>query len=212
MDERGANISRRKSKALAPSLTRYESEDDELLLPPAGKQCKECGNDIRLTDEVFLFKVVQAYYTQGKLQYADVLNGDGDYKHEPLFFDFSCWEEQEEELATIQEDVPPVHDHSGLLLCDICRSDIREGEALGLLYFGEIQVSERMPNNETTPVFVPMGDAKHICLACIYHLDNNKDEPYWPEDIEPVPGVDVCVEGIFERCWRYGNCACPHSK
>ena len=184
-------------------------EDEGEELAPSGCSCAVCMNDIKLTDEVFLLRVVHPFIVNNQLQYYDIIENNGQYKYPPIFFDFGCWEEEEEEVHGIQEDVPPVPDPSGVILCDICESDICQGEAMGLVQFGEIRLSERSPNNTMTSSFVGMSDPKHICIACLVYLEDNQSEPLWTDDIDPVPDHDVCIEGIHERCWRNGNCACP---
>ena len=99
--------------------------------------------------------------------------------------------------------------HEGIILCDICESDICQGEAMGLVQFGEIRLSDRQPSNQLSTAFVGLADAQHLCIACLTHLEDDQREPIWPDEIEPVPNFDVCVEGIFERCWRGTGCACP---
>lgn len=188
-----------------------DDEDDEVENTiESGACCAQCEDPIHLADEIFLLRVVRPFLVNGELKHFDVLEPNGEFTYEPAFFDFGCWEEEQENLETIQEDIPPVPDEEGMLLCDICRSDIRQGECVGLLNFGEMQWSERSPNNQHTFVFAPLDEGKHICTACLAHLDNERTNPIWPQDIEPVPGADICVEGVFTRCWRYGNCTCPH--
>ena len=187
----------------------FDEEEEEEILPDSGCHCAVCLTEIKLTEEVFLLKVVHPFLIDGALQYFDVVDERGNYKYPPCFFDFSCWEEEEEEICIIQEDVPPIGDHSGIILCDICESDICQGEAMGLVQFGEIRLSERSPNCATTSSFVGMADPQHLCIACLVHLEENQSDPLWEGELDPVPNFEVCVEGIHERCWRGGNCACP---
>lgn len=186
-----------------------DEEEDSSKLMSAGCGCAICSNDIKLTDEIFLVRIVHPFLIEGKLEYYDIIDNDGRYKYPPVFFDFECWEDEEENIQTIQEDVPPVADPSGFILCDICESDICQGEAMGLVQFGEIRLSERSPNNQLSSSFMGMSNPQHICIACIAHLEDNQQDRIWDNEIEPVPDHEVCVEGLFERCWREGNCACP---
>jgi len=175
----------------------------------SGCGCAICANDIKLTDEVFLLRIVHPFIVDGTLTYYDIVEANGDYKYPPAFFDFECWEDEEEEIRTIQEDVPPVQHYNGIILCDICESDICQGEAMGLAQFGEIRLSERSPNNILSASFVGMAEPQHLCIACLTHMEENQQDPIWPGEIEPVPNHEVCVEGLFERCWREGQCYCP---
>ncbi len=154
-------------------------------------------------------RIVHPFVLEGKLEYLDIIDDNGRYKYPPVFFDFECWEEEEEEIQTVQEDVPPMVAHEGIILCDICESDVCQGEAMGLVEFGEIRLTGRQPNNSLSASFVVMAKPQHLCIACITHLEDNQREPFWAGEIEPVPNLEVCVEGIFERCWRDGACACP---
>jgi hypothetical protein len=195
---------------LVTSLTEEdEADEEESELMSSGCPCTLCSNDIKLTDEVFLLRIVHPFVLDGALTYYDILDEKGRYKYPPVFFDFSCWEEEEEEIHTIQEDVPPLGSEDGIILCDICESDICQGEAMGVVQFGEIRLSERSPNNCLSASFVGMADSQHICIACIAHLEDNQRERIWEEEIEPIPNYEVCTEGLFERCWRGGLCACP---
>ena len=114
-----------------------DDNEDELL--PSGCTCCLCTNDIKLTDEVFLVRIVHPFIIETKLEYFDIVDDQGRYKYSPVFFDFECWEEESEEVQTIQEDVPPIEAMDGIILCDICESDICQGEAMGLVQFGEIR-------------------------------------------------------------------------
>lgn len=164
-------------------------------------QCQECTEHLHLTQEIFEVRVVQAQLVDGSLQYHDVLDDSGDYAHTPRHFCFDCWENLEEDIASRCEDMPPIQDAFGLIECDLCKSDIREWEVLALVRFGEIHFSKRSPNG-TTYTFENMGKDKHICLACVY----NDEERLWEEEIEAIPQVSVCSEGIHSRCWRRNCC------
>jgi len=184
-----------------------EEEEDESL-EPTGCYCGQCSNELEMVEEVFLLRVVQPYMVDGKLQHNDVLTHEGEFKYEPSFFCFDCCEEVLEELREMQEDSPPISDPHGILLCDICESDILQGELVGLAQFGEIHWSERAPNGRYSPVFVDMNDEKHICISCLHFMEGERDKPLWPAGVEPVPGFEACEDGLFTRCWRYGNCQC----
>ena len=189
-----------------------DEEDDELELAETDIHCTQCEDPLHLTEEVFLLRIIRPYVEEGRHVHEDVLDGNGNFKHPPAFFCFTCWEEEQENLETIQEDVPPVADPRGILLCDICRSDILEEESVALLQFGELHLSQRAPNHKHSPTFVELDSGKHICTACLTHLEDTRTDPIWSEDIEPTPNVSVCIEGIFSRCWRYGTCTCPQKR
>ncbi len=188
-----------------------DADDDEVEeeLQQSGHDCSLCSNHVKLEDEVFLLRVVHPFIVSGNLTYFDIIDDHGFYKYPPAFFDFDCWEDEQEVVEKIQEDVPPVRDPVGIILCDICESDICQGESMGLLELGEIRLSERQPSGCASTTFTVIGDPMHLCIACLTHLEDNQREPIWSDDIDPVPNHEVCIEGLFERCWRGTGCACP---
>jgi len=198
-------------QVVADHIEEEEVEDDsedteELILEePTGCFCVQCIEEIGMVAEVFLLRIVRPVIVGAEVQHLDVLAADGNCRYEPAFYCFDCWESAEEELVEMHEDLPPLEHPNGIILCDICRSDVLPNELVGLLHFGEIHWSERAPDCRHSPVFVNMDndDPKHICIGCLYHLDENRDNPLWPEGIEPVAGFDVqTVDDIFERKWR----------
>lgn len=191
-----------------PEFEEDIEEEEESLEEPTDCYCAQCTNELEMVEEVFLLRIVQPYIIDGKLQHNDVLTQSGEYKYAPAFFCFDCLEEVLEELREVQEDAPPTADKQGILLCDICESDILPGELVGLTQFGELHWSERAPNGQYSPTFVDMDDEKHICICCLHLMEGERAEPLWPDGIEPVPEFTACEEGLFARCWRYGNCGC----
>lgn len=188
--------------------TAEEDEEEEELTEPTGCYCVQCTNELEMVEEVFLLRLVHSHLVQRELQHSDVLAADGNYKYMPAFFCFDCYEELVEEVRGQQEDSPPIPDPAGIILCDICESDVLPGELVGLAQFGEIHWSDRAPNGRHTPVFVDMNDEKHICIGCLHLMEGERGEQIWPDDLEPVPGFEVCEDGLFSRCWRHGNCPC----
>jgi hypothetical protein len=182
-----------------------EDEEAVVLEEPTGCQCVQCTDEIEMVAEVFLLRIVQPYFVDGQLQHIDVAGPDGGYAYDPAFYCFDCWEEVQEQLTEQMEDAPPLQHPAGLLLCDICQSDVLQGEIVGMVSFGEIHWSERAPNHERSPVFVDMdnGEPKHICIGCLYHLEENRDHPLWVNGVEPMPGVTApTLDDLFGRTWR----------
>jgi hypothetical protein len=184
-----------------------EDTDDEDVVfeEPTGCCCVHCVEEIEMVAEVFLLRIVQPLMSGRQLQHVDITTPDGGYRYDPAFFCFDCWEEVEEELTQQMEDIPPLQHAAGLILCDICQSDVLQGEAVGVISFGEIHWSERAPNHNRSPVFVDMdnGEPKHICIGCIHHLEENRKHPLWPEGVDPVPGMTVDnLDDLFGRTWR----------
>lgn len=185
-----------------------DDDDDDARLD-SGCTCASCKEDIKLTDEVFLVSIVLPIMSNGVLTCFDVIDERNTYKYPPIFFCFECWESELEDVRTVQEDVPPMVAHDGVIRCDVCNSDVCSGESVGLIQFGEIRLTGRRPNNTLSASFQVLAEPEHFCIACLTHLEDNQREPFWHGEIEPVPDLEVCVEGIFERCWRGGNCICP---
>lgn len=196
-------------EALDEETEYYDEDEDDEEGEPAGCLCVSCESELRIDEEVFLLRVVRASFDGTKLEYFDLIDDEGHYAYEPAFFNFGCWEEEHEQVQDIQEDVPPVQHDAGVILCDICESDILQGETMGLLEIGEVRVAERSPNNQRTAHFVPIGSAEHLCIACLKHLEDNRTDPIWQNEFEPAPDIEVCSEGILARCWRAGKCDCP---
>lgn len=201
-----------------------EEEDDDytdyITSPPVGR-CACCEDGLHLTEELFLVTFAQPYLTAQGVVLA-THGQDGQPLWEPLFYCFSCWENVKEEAQEACDNVPPVESVEGLLCCDICSSDICAGETMMTETFGEIHWSERTPNGVATPVFVPMSEASHICLACVASMDTEHIRPGLLEDLAPAAGLTVasCTTGIHGRCWRSenfnklnANCTtCPHKR
>jgi hypothetical protein len=193
---------------MAEAMSEYEEdiEEDEITFEePTGCYCVQCTDEIDMVAEVFLLRIVQPFMVDGKLEHMDVAAPDGGYAYDPAFYCFDCWEAVQEELAEQLEDIPPLQHPAGLLLCDICQSDILQGEVVGVVSFGEIHWSERAPNHTRSPVFVDMdnGEPKHVCIGCLYHLEENRDHPLWENGVEPVPGITPpTVDDLFGRTWR----------
>lgn len=185
-----------------------EEEEDQQEEEESGCFCCQCEDELMMTDEIFLLRVVEAQVANGELQMLDILDQEGDYAYSPAFFCFECWEETQEALQEQLEDTPPLVDPAGSIECDICRSDVLIGETLAVIHFGELHWSERAPNGYYTPKFVEMQKDFHICISCIHHMENESSNTLWENGINPIPNLEVCVEGLHSRCWRYGNCTC----
>jgi hypothetical protein len=188
-----------------------EDEDDDEDVDTdecTGVLCAHCGAELMLAEEIFLLRVVQAEQTTNGVQHVDLLNDAGDYMYAPAFYCFDCGEEVLEDLRELQEDAPPVVDDAGVIECDACRSDVLLNETVAILQFGELHWSERAPNGEPTTKFVDMQNDYHICIGCLKHMEDGRDEPLWDVPLEPKPGLQVCLDGLYERCWRHGNCDC----
>ena len=191
---------------MAVYLSEDAERDVEEQLTRTNIQCSVCSHALHLVEEIFEIKLVQPQLRGSELEYFDVVDDQGRLQYASHYFDFMCWEEIEEEIENRHQNTPPVRDQLALLSCDLCGSDIREWETIGLLRYGELHCSPRTPEGFATTVFQNMGRDKHICIGCLFHVNDGWD--LWPDEVEPGPGIDVCREGIFERCWRKQRCTC----
>jgi hypothetical protein len=189
-----------------------EEEDDLLDDQLTAANCPKCGDDIRLTEEVFHITFVRAYQGASNIDIKE-LRPDGQPIGVPFVFCFECWEQQKEELQDSCEDELPIEDvhDAGLLECDICHSDICEGETLALETFGEIHWSTRSPSGSPTMVFQRMGDSCHICIECITQVEEDNQ---FQLEVHDYDGQDTCAVGRHLRCWRdRSRCVhCPKNK
>lgn len=187
-----------------------EELEDELVRTHI--TCSACESTLHLTEEIFELRIMQAQLLEGRLKHYDVLADNGDFLYRPHFFEFGCWENIEEELTEIHEDVPGITDAQGIIVCDFCGSDVRAWEIVGLVRLGELHCSQRCPDGPTV-IFEEMDHEKHVCVGCLYHLD--RDEEYWGGHVDVIPGVAACIDGVYERCWRDGHCCesnCAHRR
>jgi hypothetical protein len=168
--------------------------------------CGFCTDKIHLVEEVWQLTIVQVEHRENELVFHHVFDHNQGLAYEPHFFEFMCWEKVEEVVEEIIEDVPPVTDSFGLIACDLCGSHIREWETMGVAKFGELHCSPHMPDGQHTYVFEPMGADRHVCVACLTHI--NDEMELWGDDLEGLPGTETCRDGIFERCWRKDTCEC----
>jgi hypothetical protein len=172
--------------------------------------CSSCSSLINYSDEVWMLRVVQPQVLNGTLLYHDLLDDDGLYKYQPLFFEFECWEAIESELEEFFEEncfCSTDEESLSIIECDICGSDIREWEVMGVAQFGELHRSQRSPDGTSGSSFAYMGTDHHVCISCLCHLDGG-DNVLWGDDVEVLPGRWACRGGLFERCWRQPECDC----
>ncbi len=173
--------------------------------------CVNCGDDIRLTEEVFLIAFTRPYQTpEGVVFYELTITSVPIPVGVPCFYCFTCWEEQKEALQDNSEDELPIQEDDGkaLLECDICSSDICHGETFATETFGELQWSERSPNGQATVAFIPMGDASHICVDCISNAEEDQAFQIQVSEVEDEEPI-TCQLGKHLRCWRdRSRCIC----
>ena len=167
--------------------------------------CVNCGEDLHLTDEIFLLQVVlPGYNEQGLLDLFIVTEGD-DYKYDPQFFHLECWEElwfgMEEHIEEFQSP-PPTDDRNKVAKCHGCSAQIDVYETSGMLSFGELRCDQHLPDGQPIILFDSCNVRPHlICIECLHTFNSDLFE-MWPT----VSHGAVCSYGIHTRCWRQGTC------
>lgn len=181
-----------------------EEEDEEYETPMA---CAHCDDPIDTGMEIFLLQLVYPYFDRDtNLQMMVMIGDSGEPAMEPVFFDFTCFEDRAEELGELVKsgDILTFDEPHSVLHCDYCQSSIRIGEKCLSIESGELQLSERAPD---TPKFENTDNMLWtMCLSCALHLlvyDFGADEP---NDVLSQNGE--CRTCTQHRCWRIGRCAC----
>jgi hypothetical protein len=187
-----------------------EEEEDpgEWAIPNMG--CASCGETLHYTEEIFHISVCYAVNNGTETIIAPYIcdegEFEGDYYYEPLFFEFSCWEDVMEELREMVDDAPPVNHKDELLACDFCKCSICEFENFATAYIGEVHVSKRMPNGMPASIFETISKPYIICIGCL-NLINDHSIDLWDEELSQT---GECQECTHARCWRWeAGCSCP---
>lgn len=193
---------------MKPAAFTDEEWEADVIIWESAHVCAHCGEDIHVTDEIFLLQVVYAGYDeQGNFNHFILQNSEGDYIHEPQFFHLGCWEDLWEDFELLIEDMPPLMDpepHLQIAECYGCKSSVRAYETAGLLSFGELRRSRRSPDGDSTIYFDPCNNnnkSELICIACLFRLNDELFEMW-----DDLGHNGVCEEGLHERCWRNGTC------
>jgi len=186
---------------MAKDLEEEDREWLERLLTRTEETCAKCDDRIHLGDEVFLIVVsVPTLMNDGTVEFIPATCDDDDYLYQPRFVEFPCWENAVEELQKTVRDLPAIEDNRGITECFSCESSILLGEHTAVVTLGELEVSNRCPNNETVHTFHPNDKTPQVfCVSCLLRL--NEDRDLW--DAEVRQGNE-CAEGTHYRCWRYG--------
>lgn len=192
------------------SLTEDEFHDPELVksIFGTGIECARSGDEICLTEEVYILQVVTLHQDQtGQIHFKAVENpDDNDYLYEPRFFDWIKWENTVDDVKALKEDerVPILNDSVyGIYKCDYCCSHIVEGDFTGMAAHGEIRNSKRTPNKEGTHVWAQLDTKpQFFCISCL-KLINDEVTTLWDQGVDQQ---GECDQGTHYRCWRYG---CP---
>lgn len=190
---------------MKPAALSYKEWEVEQLLLEIGQLCGECGEDIHVTDDVYLLQIVTPNYIDGTFNYWVVQSEKGEYAYDPYFFHQSCWADtctEWEENA--EEPLPKVlsHDQQYVIgACVLCESHIQLSETSGLLVGGSFTRSPRSPGGESSVEFEPSEEPMLICISCLHDLNTNGLE-MWPY----IGLTNICEAGLKSRCWRTGAC------
>jgi len=173
--------------------------------------CNDCGERLRLTDEVWLFRVVQPYEATKETVFLDVINEHvGDFLFAPAFLCFSCGDNIYHGLKKDLQDEPPVEDPESPYECSCCGSGIRNWEYSGVLELGEPRLSRRSPSGKPSTYFDAANDPELLCLYCLVLINQGQLE-LWPQlgyrPHEDAPLIE-CEDCIQSRCWRDFTCDC----
>lgn len=172
---------------------------------PTSEVCAQCEDDLIMTEDVFVIRVMRPVIVAGHPQLRDLLDEEGDFFYENYFLHFKCWEEIVEDFKEEIEDAPPVPDEFPLLRCDCCGSAIREHEPVLVATMGELIRSKRSPSNTGQGLeLVPSGAPDVYCTWCLSMI-NEHYLTFW-EDGVTIDGE--CLECQHVRCWRGFDCAC----
>ena len=189
------------------SSAAYANEEWSLeqLIWDSGHICSDCGEELHLTDEVFLIQAIYVAYDENGQPIPLILSADdGGYLYEPQFLHTACWESLWEDFWNEHGGTDPCPDPEGQLQvaeCYGCTSPIRAHELSAQLNLGELHCSKRLPDGEPTIHFEPNPNTELVCIECLLKFNGDIFEMW--DDLE-VPGV--CNQGVRERCWRYGQC------
>lgn len=186
-------------------IIELDEEDEEELYDdlPVACFCSKCEGEIRVTEEMFVITFVRPYMGELGVELIEVYP-DGRRIEDAALFCFSCWEETKEDAQEACEDVPPMEEHGGLASCDICKSDILQGETMAVETMGEMHWSQRCPSGDPTIIFEPPDVGLHICIACVDNMDFEHIRPGFTDRIEVMDSEDfnTCHQGLQRRCWR----------
>jgi len=190
---------------MRPGALTEEEWRVEQLLWESDHICSDCGEELHLTDEVYLVQAVYiGYDANGHLNNFILNDADGGYLYEPQFLHEMCWsalwEDFWSECGDLHVDQEP---QLQVAECDGCSSGIRIHEVSAMVNLGELRRSKRSPDGNDTLYFDPChGAPMFICIECLTRFNEEAFEMW-----DDLTIAGVCRQGIQERCWRYGNCA-----
>lgn len=171
--------------------------------------CPVCNDTIDADEDVAVLQVVQGCMESDVLETTPILDGEGDFKFEPIFIHFrGCWTDIYADLEKIAEDTDPVRDLQEEIKCNVCQSSIRAWEVMVSVHYGEFTTSRRSPNNRPPEYlfkeFTDMEDpTTELCIPCILNVVSESLAAW--EDVSENGECNYCTHN---RCWRKETCNC----
>lgn len=175
----------------------------------SGQICSDCEEELLLGEGAVVIQVVLPQLVEGRVTPQDFENPDGSYAYEPFTFHPHCWEVLYERLQEELEEqcCNPVLDTRAFGKCDACNSSLLLGEPTGLVEYGLLSTSRRVPNGQPSVVFNKGDVRKLLCLCCMRTLNELVIE-MWEGGISYHGECAVCT---YERRWRTGT-PCDHEQ
>jgi len=191
-----------------------EDEEEEEEGHPTELVCLHCMERIVTGEDVALFQLVEPWLSKedGEVKYLILRDDNDEPLVEPVFFDFSCYEELEETIREQLEDEPPNVETHSVLECDYCGDSIRMGERCIAVDIGEVAFSPRTPTlkgvcSPTTTFLAAEGDLWVACLTCARRFLSAAGIE--DSDLENTLAQGrECKECTATKCWRHGRCMC----
>ena len=189
-------------------------DNEEEQWPTTNYACSApfCQDPIPYAEDIMVVTICSSGITEAGLQYAPLPADDGDYLYEPCYFCSDCWAHVEEELREYTKDMPPVVDDQSAFACHVCKSGIRTGELFGVVTLGQMEMSQRCPDDTPSSKFQTMDrNPLMLCIACMNIIERDIAEMWGGRIVQH----NECEEGTFLRCWRHGcsadgNCVHTH--
>lgn len=182
-----------------------DEEEDEGDTP----SCCSCGDEIIIGEDVVQALVVYPYSEDGEM--VDHLElyatEEGEPVYQPLFLDFSCFEDLIGQLNILNKDMPPVLGEDSPVTCDFCGSGIFIQENCVRFDHGEIVLSKKTK----LPKFLEaLGNKPQVmCIGCAIQLSGALDEEAdYSELWSDIANEDECPRCTLQRCWRGPACGC----
>ena len=132
--------------------------------------CAGCQECLTYTDEIFLLCVSESEQRDGQIVTSPITDASGEYRFPPLILHIECLEELMEQVYQLRGDEPPVECMNGIIFCDSCSSTIGPLEPYVTSTFGELHVSQRRPNGESTDTIEQLSAPTAICMACMVYV------------------------------------------